>query len=357
MSPGHTTHPGAWTSTATIPELAVVAKQARRAVVLTHAKPDGDAVGSTLAVVRSLMRLRIDAEAWYVGPVPKWLPEIAGPTPFRVFKPGQMCEPADGREWDNPTPDLIVIVDTGSWPQLAELRPWLVERAAQIILVDHHLHGDPEISPRRFIKPAAASCTEILAPLCCALLERGSPAGLPGDVAEPLFLGLATDTGWFRYESVTPNTLRLAADLTDAGVKQTRLYRLIEQQDQAARWRLLARSLSSLELFAGGAVAVQSLSIQDFRETGGTSNDTGGFADMLLAIESVRVSCVLLETEVGPGEAPLVKVSCRAKPGEDSIDTNAAMRKLGGGGHALAAGAKVRLALADAKRAVLEALG
>jgi bifunctional oligoribonuclease and PAP phosphatase NrnA len=348
---------GKWESTATAGELAGVMRQARRAVVVTHAKPDGDAAGSTLAVARTLQRLRVDTEVWYVGPSPRWLAEFADPTPVRLFEPGKPCTPADGRDWDNPTPDLVVIVDTGSWSQLAELRPWLAERTRQTVVIDHHVQGDAEVSPRRLIRTSAASCTEVLGPVCCALLERGSAAGLPEDVAEALYLGLATDTGWFRYASVRPPTLRLAADLLEAGVNHTRLFRMIEQQDSAPRWKLLGRSLSSLELFAGGTVAVQSLSAKDFAECHAEQGDTGGFADMVLAVESVRVSCVLTEVHSRPGEASATKISCRSKPGENAVDVNAALKTLGGGGHVLAAGAKVAMALPEAKAAALKALG
>lgn len=347
-------------STCTPTEVAAVLRRARSAVVLTHAKPDGDAVGSTLALARTLALCRIDAEVWYVGPNPKWMEEVAGSTPRRQFAPMKPSEPADGRAWNGATPDVVAVVDTGSWQQVAEMRPWLEGKSAQTVIIDHHAHGDSDIAAARLVKTGAASCTEVLAPVCCALLNKGSPATLPREVAEPLFLGLATDTGWFRFSSVTPGTLRLAADLIEAGVDHTRLYRIVEQQDTISRWRLLGRALSSVLLFdigsESGKLAVSRLTLKDFDECAADRNDTGGFADMVLAVAEVGASAILTEADVAPGEPPLTKISIRSKPGPGSLDVGSATKRLGGGGHYHAAGAKVRVGLDAALEQLLAAV-
>ena len=267
--------------------------------------------------------------------------------------------PADGRAMSPVDPDLCVIVDTGAWTQLAEMRPWLEPRPDRNIILDHHLHGDSAAATRRYIDPACASCTQVIAPLCVKLCGLSSAATLPLDVAEPLYLGLATDTGWFRYSSVSPATMRLAADLIEAGVDHTKLYGLIEQQDVVGRWRLLGRALNTLELHSVRSTddtATMSLTMADFDSTGAERNDTAGFADMVLTVASVQVAAVLTENPVNPGEPPLTKFSLRSKPGPGAIDVNKVCQTLGGGGHARAAGAKIRLDLAGAKQALLEAL-
>ncbi|MCC6321218.1 MAG: DHH family phosphoesterase [Phycisphaerales bacterium] len=346
-------------STSSAAEIAATLRRARSAVVLTHAKPDGDAVGSTLALARALSLCRIDVEVWYIGPNPKWLDELAGSTPRREFAPMKPTTPGDGRPWTAPSPDVVAIVDTGSWQQVAEMRSWLEGRAASAVIIDHHTHGDAEIAAHRLVKTGAASCTEVLAPVCCALLNKGSPATLPREIAEPLFLGLATDTGWFRFNSVNPGTLRLAADLIEAGVDHTRLYRLIEQQDTISRWRLLGRALSSVQLFdigsESGKLAISRLTLRDFDECEADRNDTGGFADMVLSVAEVGASAILTEADVAPGEAPLTKISIRSKPGPAALDAGTLTKKLGGGGHYHAAGAKVRLSLDDAQKQLLNA--
>jgi phosphoesterase RecJ-like protein len=329
-------------------------------VVLTHAKPDGDAAGSTLALCRALRHRGIDASVWYVGPLPRWLKELARDTPVRELVPGRPLQPADpptAGPLDASPPDAAVILDTGSWSQLAEVRPWLESSGVRRIVIDHHLHGDGNSGQLRLIRPTDASTAQVLEPVCTRLLgcEAGS---LPVDVAEPLYLGTATDTGWFRLSNVKPATLEHAAALLRAGVDHTRLYEIIEQRDSAGRWRLLGRALSSLELHDSRRIALMQLTLRDFQLAGADRNDTSGFADMLLTIETVRVAAVISEGEVGPGEPPMTKVSMRSKPGADAVDVNAATIKLGGGGHARAAGVKMPgVTMAEARRRVLEALG
>ncbi len=347
----------AWATNATASTLAAALRSARSVVVTTHAKPDGDAIGSSLALARALARAGVPAELWLVGPIPRWIGEIFCRIPIRELKPGSPMTFLDGRPASDP--DMVAIVDTGSWNQLSELRPFLEPRGDRNIIVDHHLHGDAVVATRRLIDSRCASCTEVLAPLCVALCGVASAAALPLDVAEPLYLGLATDTGWLRYSSVTAQTLRLAADLIQCGVDHTRLYMLIEQQQSVARWHLLGRALRTLELHntrGKDDAAVMSLTLADFAQTGSDPNDTSGFADMLLTVASVQVAAVLVESPVNAGEPPLTKYSLRSKPGPQAVDVNQVCQKLGGGGHARAAGAKARLAIPAAKAALLEAL-
>lgn len=341
---------GGWTTSASVEEMAEAIRRAASIAVITHAKPDGDAIGSAFAVARCAMLAGVQrVEVWLVGPVPRWVEPLSHGLKVREFAPGT----AYAAPW---TPELRTVVDTGSWSQLAESRGVLEGRSGSTLLIDHHLHGDAEVADRRFIQTSCASCTQVLAPLCVALTGSGSAAGLPHDVAEMLYLGLATDTGWFRYSNVTPETMRLAANLMQAGVDHTRLYRLIEQQDMPSRWRLLGRALNTLEVSGDGRIATMSLTDRDFVETEGNRNDTGGFADMLLTIASVQVAGVLIANPAGPGEQALTKISLRSKPGENAVDVNAVANRIGGGGHARAAGAKVNAGIDEAKRVLLREL-
>lgn len=353
-------------STLTLAQAADALRSAERAIVISHAKPDGDAVGSTLACARTLLHLGASVEVWYTGPIPAWLNDFAKDTPRRTFAggPNLHCVPDDGQPWPpnagpGADPDLVLIVDTGSWPQLAELRPWIQPRSDRTLIIDHHVRGDTDIASRRIVDPSAASCTQTLSPILAAALDRSGAYDLPPDVAEPLYLGLATDTGWFRFASVAPETFRLAGDLIKAGVDHTRIYEIIEQQDEFARVLLLGRALVSARrhpLASGGFASIMRLTVHDFEQTRADRNDTGGFADKVLSVHDVRVSVVLTEQAVGPGEQPVTRVSSRSKPGPNAIDVNRAMSKLGGGGHVLAAGAKVKAPLDQAERLVLEAI-
>jgi phosphoesterase RecJ-like protein len=343
-----------WGSNTDIAGLASWLAGCKRVVVLTHVKPDGDAIGSTMAVTRALnlAAKREVAIPWYWGPLPDWMKDIAGKTPYRVVSEASPAH-HDHRE----DPDAVIILDTGSWSQLHEVREWLLDRHAIAGVMDHHRQGNADVAPRRVVLPEAAAVCEPAAELCRLLLRLPSTAALPKEVAEPLYLGMATDTGWFQHSNVSPASLRLAADLLQAGAPHARLYELIEQRDRVSRLRLLARALNSLEMHQNDRVAMMTLTLKDFEDCHAAPTDSAGFSELCLACEAVKVSVVLTEafrTEVGGGH--ITKVSFRAKSGPGGVNVAAIAEKLGGGGHIPAAGAKVPLPLAQAKQKVIEAL-
>lgn len=341
-----------WGSTTTIADLSAWLKGKRRVAVLTHVKPDGDALGSTLAVARALRMSagKIDARCWYSGPLPDWGRGMIGDTPVSMIE-------KDGLPAADQQPEGVIILDTGSWSQLDPYRPLIEKTQPEVGIVDHHLHGDVAVAARRFVDARFAAVCELAADLCAAILGVTSPSRLPTEIATPLYLGLATDTGWFRFSNVTPQTLRLAADLIQAGVDHSALYRMIEQQDKPSRLKLMARALESMEFTADNRVAVSLLTRQDFADARASSAETGGFADLALCIETILVSAVLTEAEPPAGHSGLLtKISMRSKPGDHAVDVNEVCRQLGGGGHARAAGARLNCGMMQARAKVMKAL-
>ena len=348
--------PDAWTSTTDVLGLVKWLAGCKRIVVLTHVKPDGDAVGSSIAVTRALNLAAKGhgpiAVPWYWGPLPDWMPDIAGPTQFRV-----VTEDKPAHHDDREDPDGVLILDTGSWTQLHEVREWLLERHAIAGVLDHHRQGNGDVAPRRVVLPEAAAVCEPAAELCRLLLKLPSAAKMPVEIAEPLYLGLATDTGWFRHSNVSPAAMRLAADLLQAGVNHSRLYELVEQRDRVSRLRLLGRALASLEMHHQDRVALMSLTLRDFEDCHAAPTDSAGFSELALACETVKVSVILTEAFRTEGESGhITKVSFRAKSGPGGVDVGSVAARLGGGGHIPAAGAKLACPMDEAKRKVIEAL-
>lgn len=341
---------GGWASNASPSQVAAALRKAPRTLVFTHMKPDGDAAGSSLALIRALNLMPGHrAEAVFGGPAPAWLPIIAGDSPVRTW------------EKDGPPdyePDALVVIDTGSWSQLDLFKSYLAPRAAKTIVIDHHRRGDPDVGAMRWIDPAAAAVCQLAAGLCCLLLNA-MPDGLPREVASAAYLGLATDTGWFRHSNVSSDVMNLAADLLDAGVDANALYQTIEQQESLSRLHLMARALASLELHGAGRVGMMALTRADFAATGASSSETGGMIDLPQTIASVKVAALLTETDPAeyglPAGTPVTKISLRSKT--DEIDVDLVCRALGGGGHKRAAGAKVNATLAETRAKLLAALG
>jgi phosphoesterase RecJ-like protein len=337
-----------YSGNASIPEAAAWLAGKRHVVITTHFKPDGDAVGASVALARALGRREWGSrvELWYSGQLPDFLREIVGDTPYRHLDK----QPPT----DDDKPDAVVVVDTGAWSQVEAVRVWLGTRAEHTLIVDHHLNGDAGMAERRVIDPAAAAAAQMVAGLCGELL-RLPPSRLPVEIATPLYLGLATDTGWFRYSNVTPAVMRLAADFIEAGVAHTELFRVVEQRDRPGRLRLFGRALASLEFADHGRVALMRLSERDFIESDAAPGDTGGFADRLLTIETVLVAVVITEARDHNGER-IAKISMRSKDGPRAVDVNEVTTRLGGGGHARASGARFHGTLDEARIAVLGAL-
>ena len=337
-----------WASNTTIAEAASFLRAAKRVVVLTHSKADGDALGSTLALARTLGRVGVEATPWYFGALPHWGKLAIADTTVELG--------AEGRHPPNDA-EAVVVLDTGAWEQLFEVRAWLEGRAEQTIVIDHHLRGDADVASRRIVETHASAVCELVTPLCVELLGVDGPEHLPVDIAEPLYLGLATDTGWFRYSNVTAASMRLAAALLDAGIDQPKVYRTVELCERPARLRLMAAALNSLELHDQDRVAIMMIRQSDMREAKAAPGDAGGFADLALAVASVRVGVVLFETPKKNGQTPLTRISMRSKAlDDDSVDVNEVAQRLGGGGHARAAGARAQGTVDEVKARVLEAL-
>ena len=176
-------------------------------------------------------------------------------------------------------------------------------------------------------------------------------------VAEALFVGLATDTGWFQYKSAGAEVMRLAARLIDLGVDKTRLYQLIEETSRPQRLALKARALASLEYLKDGAVAVMTLRPQDFEQTGGTIDDLPNLVNEPMSVGTVRASILLVQRE-----PKRTKISFRSKPSTniasqgEPIDVNELAQRFGGGGHFHAAGARLETDIDAARAAVIAAI-
>lgn len=285
------------------------------------------------------------AEAWYFGPTPPWLSEVVGETPHRVLG-------ADGPPVVEGL-DAVVVVDTGSWMQLEPVRGWLESHHDKAAVIDHHVQGDAGVAPRRHIDTSAAAACQPVAELCRLLLGASGLSGLPSNVAEASYLGLATDTGWFRHSNVSKAVMATAGELIEAGANPVHLYQVLEQNETPSRLHLLARALASLEVFDHGRIAVMRLTREDFRAAQASPGESGGFVDYGQAIRGVQVTALLTEAspgEYGGGPGPITKISLRSKVG---VDVNAVAKAFGGGGHVQAAGARVGLAMDEAARAVV----
>lgn len=297
-------------------------QNAKTVIVTTHGKPDGDAFGSVVALTAALIDGGAQVHSYFVPPVLPWASTLAGHDLVQVFDESTKL----------PDADLVIVVDTGAWSQLGPMRAALEPRVDQMLIIDHHISGDVPAALRYIDAKAAATC-EILADLIHALRGEYTPL-----VGEALFVGIASDTGWFRFSNTRPHTHTIAAMLLDQGIDQARLYGQLEQNERAEKLKLMIRALDSLELLADERAAVMVLRAEDFAQTGASIEDTERFVDLPQVVGSVQL--VVLITQPPDAQAPN-GLSFRSKPGSEAVNVSLLAQQFGGGGHARAAGAKV----------------
>lgn len=296
---------------------------AQRPLLLTHRKPDGDALGALVGLALAVEQLGCrPACTLFERPFPPRYPSLASAVSWRYW-------PEEQRTLE-PGCDALVILDTCSLSQLEPVAD-LLARAPRTLVIDHHATRDP-IGTRpedlRVIdESAAATCLMIAEWLPAAGLQ------LTPTIAEALFIGLATDCGWFRFANTDARTLRAAARLCEVGASPSALYRPIYERDPISKLRLVGRMLLSLELHAGGRLAVLKLRQADFAETGADralTEDLVNEAGRLAGVEAI----ILFTEDVGG----IVRLNLRSK---SFLDVAALAGRFGGGGHLRAAGARV----------------
>jgi len=296
---------------------------AARLLVVTHARPDGDGLGSMSALKSAARAAGKEVATLVPGDVPARYDFLLSPdTPAGADRFAELADWAD----------TIVIVDTCAFAQLDDLDAQLAAARDKIVVVDHHATTD-DIGSVRWIDASAAAAGVMVGELLEAL---GWP--LDRHAAEALLTAMTTDTGWFRFSNTDARCLRAAARLFAAGVEVDKLYQRLFQADRPERILLLGRALASMELHAGGRIATMKLRACDFSETGAVQDETESLVNEPMRMGCVEVSMLLVE-DGGAASESCVRTSLRSRGG---VDVAAVARGFGGGGHVRAAGLRAQ---------------
>jgi phosphoesterase RecJ-like protein len=297
-------------------------------------RPDCDAIGSEIAFALALRSRGKTVRIVNGDVVP---PHIAFIDPNHdVEVLGRDVSAADLRC------DVLVVLDTSAWSQLGPMADVVRRSPAQKIVIDHHLSED-DFGALMFKDPTAESTGRLVLEAIDALGVELTPA-----IATPLFAAIATDTGWFRFPSVTAATFEAAAELVAAGAQPHVVFAALYEQNTLPRLLLQGRILSNAKADLGGRLLWTSITQADLRELGAESTDTEDVINRLLGVAGVEVALLFLE--MGPRET---KVSLRSR---SPIDVREIAERFGGGGHRAAAGVRYPGPLADAEPAVLDAV-
>ena len=284
-------------------------------LVVTHENPDGDALGSLLAITLALRQLGKDAVMYLPGETP--LPREYA---FMPLEDLARVAPPDAAE------RVLVAVDCAKEDRIGDEA---VRAEAPLVLdIDHH-HDNTRFGDVNLIVADASSTGEVLRDLFAELGLELTP-----QLAEPLYIALVTDTGRFQYANTTPKSLRLAAELVEAGADVHAVFQEVYESVEFAKLKLLARALGRAEVLEGGRIVVSHLVRTDFAEVGAAEPYSEGIIDYLRAVEGAELAVLIREQlHTSPHT---YKGSLRSSI--DELDVSVIARSFGGGGHRQAAG-------------------
>lgn len=295
-------------------------------VLATHVNPEGDALGSAIALSMALSAIGKKTIVYDRDPVPE----------FYKFMPGweRVVNSLDGL---NTTSLPLILLDCND-PERAGLEKLTFKHSA---VIDHHAveRGFGDI---RWIEPSAPATG-----LMVYRLIRELDIKITEEIAVNLYTAIAVDTGTFRYNNTTPEALRTAAELVEAGALPAFVAEGLYETWSQGRFRLLSKTLSTLEIIDGIAITVVTKDM--FKEAGASPEDTENFVGYPRMMKDIKVSALFRELD-----ATSWKVSLRSK--KDLVNVAVIAESFGGGGHRNAAGYKVKAVLKTAKELLLKSL-
>jgi bifunctional oligoribonuclease and PAP phosphatase NrnA len=305
----------------------------QRFVLTTHVRPDGDGLGSMLALADVLRKHGKTSRLTVASFLPPRYDFLDPERRVRSFiAPGEEYRDAE----------VAIVLDTGTWNQLGDFGTLLRSLPIPKAVIDHHLTQD-DLGATRFVDTTAEATGRLVYE---AVMALGGP--LSAETAHSLFVALAMDTGWFRHSNTTPATFKLAAELEEAGANPTAAYERLFEQNTLGRLRLTGLVLERLRLECDGRVALTEIRRGDYDTSGSTPQDSEDLVNYTRSIVGVEVGLFFMEQPRGG-----VKVSFRSR---QHVDVARLAELFGGGGHRLASGAILDTTLEEARTRVLDAV-
>ncbi len=297
---------------------------AKNIVILTHENPDGDAIGSSLAMYSALKQIGKNVDV-IIPEYPKTFEFL--PNSKEILKEGK-----------NYNYDLAIALDCGDIKRLDGFSKYF-EDANVKISIDHH-GSNTMFADYNFVDPASPACSQILVIVLGAL-----GVVIDKDIGTCLLTGIITDTGGFKYKGVTSETFEFVAELLNKGVNVSDVYKKVLQTVSRTRFSLMQIAINRLEFLEDGKLTFTYITKEDEQKVGAGNNDYDGIVEMGRDIEGVEVSIFLRETDNG------YKISLRSN---DYVNVSDICLMFSGGGHVRAAGGNINLPFEQAKAKIVE---
>lgn len=308
-------------------KIAELIRDADNFLVLSHVAPDGDALGSMLAMGELLDALGKKVTLFNESGIPhrfEWL------APKREIL----------RTLPKEEPGVLVVLDCGSAERAGELiAPWL--KSKTVINIDHHL-GNPMFGTLNWVEQRSSSVGEMV-----GMLARKLGVPMVGLLGEYVYLALISDTGDFCFNNTRPETLEMAAEILRLGLLPGPFHEQKQSTGTLSQLQMRGTVLQQASLHAAGRISLISFTRQLFEQTGTGPEDTEGLVNTVLYVQGVQVAISLREEEKG------IKFSLRSK-GSTNVQVVAA--RFGGGGHRNAAGGTLLMDMEQARKTMVDAV-
>lgn len=306
-----------------VKQCAALLKERDDILILTHAHPDGDTLGCGFGLCRALIQIGKRARVINADDIPKKYAYLYAGMPQYDFEE-----------------NFVVAVDVATENLLGDLAE---SYAGKIDLcIDHHM-TNTEFAESLLLEDTAAACEVVYK----VIRELG--AEIDGDIANCLFTGISTDTGCFRYASVKPSTLRIAAELIDCGADNGYINRVMFETKTKSYASLERLALESMEFFWGDKMAVMTVTQEMYRVTGSNEQETEALAPLTRQIDGVEIGILIREKP---------DLTCKASLRTfESFNAAELAKCFGGGGHAQAAACRFNCTVSEAKKRIVEKCG
>jgi bifunctional oligoribonuclease and PAP phosphatase NrnA len=308
-------------------------------LITTHTRADGDAAGCCASINEALTSLGKKTQILLLSTLPQWygfLFDSKIPVLGQDVSPEQLAKGEFGRF------DLIIILDTNSYSQLPKIDSWLKLKSAPILIIDHHATSDCLGFVELDDSHAAAACSVVYQ------LFKFANWPITPKIAEAIFTGIATDSGWFHFNNTNEGVLRDCAQLIKDGAIPSKIYHYIFYSFTPERYRLMTVMQNTLQLHFDNRYASQHLMFSDFKTTGAKFEDTENLINECQRIASVEVAALFVELKDG-------RIRCSLRS-SGSVDVCKIAQQFSGGGHKSAAGAYMPAPMDNAKKLIYDAV-
>lgn len=307
----------------------------QRFALTTHIRPDGDALGSEMAMAEILTSLGKQVLVMNAFSLPRnlqFLDPMRRARELGVDVSPEMLEACD----------VLIVLDTTAWAQLGAMADVIRKSNVRKAVIDHHVSAD-DLGAEVFKSVEAEATGRLVVDAADALGVALTP-----EIAQPAFVALTTDTGWFRFASTRAETYRVAGRLVDAGAVPDQIYKALYENDTIGRLRLMGRAMSQTQTERDGRLIYTWLELTDFDAANAVPSDSEDLINMTLAVEGTEVAVIFVEQRMGG-----FKISFRSRCG---VDCAQIAEQFGGGGHKKAAGAFIAGSLDVARSKALDAV-